>query len=61
MIFYHALANYDKNNKCIYNMTKFPYFLELIIMLMLNINVIILYKIESTVTTLGDERATHVA
>jgi len=41
-IFYHALVNYDKNNKYIYNVMKFPYFLELIIMLMLNINVIIL-------------------
>ena len=43
-IFYHALVNNDKNNKCIYYVMKFPYFLELIIMLMLNINVIILYK-----------------
>ena len=45
-IFYHALVNYDKNNKYIYNVMKFPYFLELIIMLILNINVIILYKIK---------------
>ena len=45
-IFYHALVNNDKNNKCIYYVMKFPYFLEFIIMLMLNINVIILYKIE---------------
>ena len=45
-IFYHALVNNDKNNKCFYYVMKFPYFLELIIMLMLNINVIILYKIE---------------
>ena len=60
-IFYHALVNNDKNNKCFYYVMKFPYFLELIIMLMLNINVIILYKIESTVTTLGEERATRVA
>ena len=60
-IFCHTLVNYDKNNKYIYYVMKFPYFLELIIMLMLNINVIILYKIESTVTTLGEERATHVA
>ena len=45
-IFYHALVNYDKNNKYINNVMKLPYFLELIIMLMLNINVIILYKIE---------------
>ena len=41
-IFYHALVNYDKNNNYIYNVMRFPYFLELIIMLMLNINVIIL-------------------
>ena len=45
-IFYHALVNYDKNNKYINNVMKLPYFLELIIMLMLNINVIILYKIK---------------
>ena len=45
-IFYHALVNYDKNNKYIYNVMKFPYFLELIIMLIHNINVIILYKIK---------------
>ena len=43
-IFCHTLVNYDKNNKCIYYVMKFPYFLELIIMLVLNINVIILYK-----------------
>ena len=44
-IFCHTLVNYDKNNKCIYYVMKFPYFLELIIMLMLNINVIISYNI----------------
>ena len=44
-IFCHTLVNYDKNNKYIYNVMKFPYFLELIIMLMLNINVIISYNI----------------
>ena len=45
-IFCHTLVNYDKNNKCIYYVMKFPYFLELIIMLMLKINEIILYKIK---------------
>ena len=45
-IFYHALVNYDKNNNYIYNVMRFPYFLELIIMLMPNINVIILFKIK---------------
>ena len=45
-IFCHTLVNYDKNNKCIYCVMKFPYFLELIIMLMLKINEIILYKIK---------------
>ena len=45
-IFCHTLVNYDKNNKCIYYVMKFTYFLELIIMLMLKINEIILYKIK---------------
>ena len=43
-IFYHALVNYDKNNKCTYYVMKLPYilcFMELIIMLMPNIHVII--------------------